>query len=59
MCLSVTKLQSCHNRRSLFGLAVELYYILGGGIIGLTSAYELSKHFNVTLIEKEEVKRYR
>ncbi|XP_023342454.1 uncharacterized protein LOC111712147 isoform X2 [Eurytemora carolleeae] len=28
--------------------------IIGGGIIGLTTAYELSKHFKVTLVEKEK-----
>ena len=36
-------------------LTVYIFFNVGGGIIGLTSAYELSKNFKVTLVEKEKV----
>ena len=28
--------------------------VVGGGIIGLTTAYELSKHFSVHVVEKRD-----
>ena len=32
----------------------ETVVIIGGGIIGLTTAYELSKKFDVHLVEKRQ-----
>ena len=43
---------SAHCCGKMFENGKETVVIIGGGIIGLTTAYELSKRFNVHLVEK-------